>query len=108
MPLQGTVRDADWPRMIVPVVVLVASIGACSAMRPADAGTPVACRPGTADAWIGRAASTSIVDQARHASGSRSVRLVMPDESVSTDDPRIDRLNLYLDSQALITRATCG
>ena len=108
MPLQGSVRDADWPRMIVPVVVLVASVAACSAMRPADAGTPAACRPGNADAWIGRAASASIVERARHASGSRQVRLVMPDESAQDDSPRIDRLNLYLDDSALITRTTCG
>jgi hypothetical protein len=108
MPLQGSVRDADWPRMVVPVVVLLASVAACSAMRPADAGTPVACRPGNADAWIGRAASASIVEQARHSSGSREVRLVMPDEAMQDENPRIDRLNLYLDGQALITRTTCG
>lgn len=108
MPLQGTVREADWPRMIVPVVVLVASVAACSAMRPADAGVPIACRPGNADAWIGRAASASIVDQARHASGSDQVRLVMPDEAAQDDSPRIDRLNLYLDEHALITRTRCG
>jgi hypothetical protein len=108
MPLQGTVREADWPRMIVPVVVLVASVAACSAMRPADAGTPTACRPGHADPWIGRAASASIVEQARHASASDRVRLVMPDEAAQDDSPRIDRLNLYLDEHALITRTTCG
>jgi hypothetical protein len=108
MPLQGNVREADWPRMIVPVVVLIASVGACSAMRPADAGTPMACRPGNADAWIGRAASASIVEQARHASASQRVRLVMPDETAQDAVPRIDRLNLYLDSHALITRTACG
>ncbi|WP_133479624.1 hypothetical protein [Cognatilysobacter segetis] len=108
MPLQATARDAEWPRMIVPVVVLLASIGACSAMRPADAGTPAACRPGAADAWIGRAASAPIVDHARAASGSRSVRLVLPDEAAQDDVPRIDRLNLYLDDHALIARTACG
>lgn len=107
MALQ-TVREGDWTRLVVPVVVLVASVAACSAMRPADAGTPSACRPGNADAWIGRAASATIVDQAREASGSRSVRLVMPDEAPQDDGARIDRLNLYLDDGALITRTTCG
>lgn len=107
MPLQ-TVREGDWTRLVVPVVVLVASVAACSAMRPADAGTPVSCRPGNADAWIGRAASASIVDQAREASGSRKVRLVMPDEAPGDDGARTDRLNLYLDDRALITRTTCG
>ena len=77
-------------------------------MRPADAGTPVACRPGTADAWIGRAASETTVEQAREASGSREVRLVMPDASTQADSPRIDRLDLYLDDRALITRTGCS
>jgi hypothetical protein len=77
-------------------------------MRPADAGTPVACRPGTADAWIGRAASSTVIDQARHASGSRAVQVVMPDETAQDDAPRIDRLILFLDDHALITRTTCG
>ncbi|TZF87661.1 I78 family peptidase inhibitor [Cognatilysobacter lacus] len=108
MPLQANVREAASPRMIAPVVVLLASVAACSAMRPADAGTPTICRPGNADAWIGRAASASIVEQARHASGSSTVRVVKPDESTSRNDPRIDRLNLYLDNRALITRTRCG
>ncbi|HEY4583963.1 MAG TPA: I78 family peptidase inhibitor [Lysobacter sp.] len=107
MPLQGTVREGDWMRLVVPVVVLVASVAACSAMRPADAGTPTACRAGNADQWIGRAASAAVVEQARQASGSREVRLVMPDETTG-DDLRSDRLSLYLDDGALITRSTCG
>jgi hypothetical protein len=108
MPLQATVRDADWPRMLVPVVVLLVSVAACSAMRPADAGTPMACRPGNADAWIGRAVSTTIVEQARHASGSRQVDVVMPDEAAPDNAPRVDRLMLFVDAHALITRTACG
>lgn len=108
MALHTPVRDADWTRLVVPVIVLVASVGACSAMRPADAGTPQACRPGNAEQWVGRAASAAIVDQARAASGSRKVRLVMPDRGADDLGTRTDRLNLYLDSHALITRATCG
>jgi len=108
MPMHGTVRDADWPRMIVPVVVLLASVGACSAMRPADAGVATACRPGNADAFVGRAASADVVEQARLASGSRSVRQVMPDEAAPDAAPRVDRLELYLDDHALITRTSCG
>ena len=106
MPLQS-VREGDWTRLAGPVVVLVASVGACSAMRPADAGTPSACRPAAADAWVGRAASAGVVDQARRDSGSRTVRLVMPDEMPADAAPRIDR-NLFLDDRALITRARCG
>lgn len=108
MPLQGSVREGDWARLAVPVVVLLASVAACSAMRPADAGTPTACRPGNADQWVGRAASASIVEQARQASGSDTVRLVMPDEMADDSRMRVDRLNLYLDDRSLITRTTCG
>ena len=108
MPLQNSVREGDWPRLVVPVFVLVASVAACSAMRPADAGTSTACRPGNADTWVGRAASATIVEQARQASGSQAVRLVMPDEAATDDGARMDRLNLYLDDRALITRTTCG
>jgi hypothetical protein len=108
MPLQGHARDPDFPRLLVPVAVLLASIAACSVMRPADAGASLACRPGAADAWIGRAASAAVIEQARHASGSREVRLVMPDESPQDARPRIDRLNVYLDVGALITRTDCG
>ncbi|MGY4514491.1 hypothetical protein [Lysobacter sp. HA18] len=107
MPLQASIRG-EWSRLFVPIVVLLSSVAACSAMGPADAGIVHACQPGNADAWIGRAASASIVDQARQASGSRKVRLVMPEQTAGDDDPRIDRLNLYLDDGALITRTTCG
>lgn len=108
MPVTGSVREGDWTRLVVPVLVLVASVAACSVMPPADATAraPV-CQPHGADAWIGRAASTSIVEQARNASGSRSVRLLMPGDR----EPRVaelDRLNLHLDEQSLIVRATCG
>lgn len=88
-------------------MVLVASVAACSAMRPADAVTTTVCHPGNADALVGRAASAAIVEQARQASGSTTVRLVMPNETAQ-ESSRVDRLNLYLDGGALITRTTCG
>lgn len=108
MASHDTVSAADWPRMLAPVAVLVASVAACSAMHPADAGVPMTCRPGAADAWVGRAASASIVAQARHSSGSRVVKVVMPGAAPLDDDPRIDRLVLFVDRHALITRARCG
>jgi hypothetical protein len=108
MPLHGNVREGDWTRLLVPVVVLVASVGACSAMRPADAGTPIAaCRADAAQPWIGRAASADIVEQARRASGSESVGLVMPGEPRQPAE-RIDRLELFLDERSIIAGARCG
>ncbi|TBR10170.1 MAG: hypothetical protein EPO46_08435 [Lysobacter sp.] len=101
-------REGEWSRLVFPVAVLLASVAACSVMPPADAGTPpVACRANGADPWIGRAASTDIVDQARRASGSRIANLVMPGERAPSG-ARVDRLDLFLDRYSLITRATCG
>lgn len=107
MPLPANTSDAAFPRLLVPVVVLIASVAACSVMPPADANTPSACQPGNADRWIGRAASAEIVEQARQASGSETVRLHMPDATLDSE-VRNDRLSLELDERSIITRATCS
>lgn len=108
MPVHGSVREGDWTRLAFPVMVLVASVAACSVMPPADASAhaPV-CRPQGAEAWIGRAASAEIIERARHGSGSTSVRLVMPGEAEPQVE-QLDRLNLFIDDRSLIARATCG
>lgn len=108
MPVHGSEREGDWTRLVVPVAVLLASVAACSVMPPAGASAraPV-CRPQGADAVIGRAASAAIVEQARGASGSASVRLLMPGEPEPQVE-ELDRLNLELDGQGVIARAICG
>jgi hypothetical protein len=108
MSVNGTAREGDWTRLVVPVAVLVASVAACSVMPPAGASAraPV-CQPDGAESMIGRAASAPIVEQARTASGSHSVRLVMPGEPQPQVE-QLDRLVLHLDERSLITRATCG
>lgn len=108
MPVNGTAREGDWTRLLVPVAVLLASVAACSVMPPAGASAraPV-CQPHGADEVLGRAASASIVEQAREASGSQSVRLVMPGEREPQVE-QLDRLNLFLDAGSVIQRATCG
>lgn len=108
MPVQGHVREGDWTRLVVPVAVLLASVAACSVMPPAGASARAAvCQPQGADASLGRAASAPIVEQARHRSGSATVRLVMPGEPEPQVE-QLDRLNLFLDEHSLIARATCG
>lgn len=108
MPVHGTAREGDWTRLAVPVAVLVASVAACSVMPPAGASSRAAvCQPHGVEDWLGRAASAGIIEQARHNSGSQSVRLVMPGEREPQVE-QLDRLNLFLDERSLITRATCG
>jgi hypothetical protein len=108
MPIHEHAKEADWTRLLVPVVVLLASVAACSVMPPADAGTPAsACVPGRAEYWVGRAASAEIVEQARLASGSQSVRLVMPEDRLP-EGYEVDRLNLVLDAQSVIRQVSCS
>lgn len=108
MSVPGQVREGDWTRLVLPMAVLLASVAACSVMPPADATVRVpVCQPHGADAWIGRAASAEIVEQARQGSGSVAVRLLMPGEAEPQVE-QLDRLNLFLDDRSLITRATCG
>ena len=108
MPVEGPVREGDWTRLVVPVAVLLASVAACSVMPPAGASARVdVCQPHGAEAWIGRAASAAVVEQARVDSGSHAVRLVMPGEHAPQVE-QLDRLNLFLDERSLVTRATCG
>lgn len=106
--MPATARDADWTRLIVPALVLAASVAACSVMPPAhsSAHAPV-CRPHGAEDWIGRAASNDVADEARRASGSRDVRLLMPGDGEPQVE-QLDRLNLHLDASGVIERATCG
>lgn len=108
MPVNGTAREGDWTRLVVPVAVLVASVAACSVMPPAGASARAAvCQPHGAGDWIGRAASAGVIEQARRNSGSETVRLVMPGEREPPVE-QLDRLNLFLDDGSLILRATCG
>lgn len=108
MPVQGHAHEGDWTRLVVPVAVLLASVAACSVMPPAGASArALVCQPHGAEAWIGRAASAPIVEQARHGSSSTTVRLVMPGEPEPQVE-QLDRLNLFLDGRGLIARATCG
>lgn len=106
MPTQ--VREGDWSRLLLPVGVLLVSMVACSAMPPADAGTPVAaCHASPAANWEGRAASVDIVEQARRASGSSTVRLVMPGRN-APGNARVDRLEVFLDGRSIISKVNCG
>lgn len=108
MPVDGPAREGDWTRLVVPTMVLLASVAACSVMPPAGASARAeVCQPQGAEAWIGRAASAVVVEQARIDSGSEAVRLVMPGERAPQVE-QLDRLNLFLDERSLVTRASCG
>ena len=94
---------------ILPAVVLLLSMVACTAMPPADAPPP-ANGPCNADAasWaIGRAATPEVVERARAESRSSDVRVIEPCQPVTMDyNPY--RLNINVNERGAIPGLTCG
>lgn len=107
MSIERRAGSSDWPRLVIPAAVLLASVAACSAMPPADAGAPMACHVDRAGPWIGRAASATVVEQARLDSRSETVHVVMPGDA-APDGFRLGRLTLFLDDRSIIERVSCG
>lgn len=90
---------------------LLASACVASPPPPDDAG-PEAARPAACDAQavaqlVGQPFSAGTAGQARHDSGSRTVRVIKPGMPVTTDY-RDDRLNVHVDDLGVITQLTCG
>lgn len=100
--------------LLVPVIVLLLSVGACSSMPPPP--DAVATAPGTGAgscnagpvAWaVGREATADVVERAQRESGSATTRVIGPGVMV-TMDHREDRLNLDTNERNVITRVRCG
>lgn len=112
-------RRADRPAprrekngLLVPVIVLLLSVGACSTMPPpSDASPPPPsagrCNADGARSAIGREPTPDVVERARVDSGSTTVRVIRPGDVV-TMDHREDRLNLDVNERNAITGARCG
>ena len=97
--------------LLVPVIVLLLSVGACSTMPPPEDPTAVPaagrCNADGARFAIGREPTPDIVERARVESGSATVRVIRPGDVV-TMDHREDRLNLDVNERNAITGARCG
>lgn len=101
-------QNAEVPRLLLPVIVLLLSVGACATMPPPP-GPPSAglCNAQGAIAAIGRAPTADVVERARVDSGSASVRVIRPGDAV-TMDFRGDRLNLNVNARDAIDGVKCG
>jgi len=97
--------------LLVPVIVLLLSVGACSTMPPPSDVTPPPsagrCNADAARFAIGREPTPDLVERARAESGSATVRVIRPGDVV-TMDHREDRLNLDVNERNAITGARCG
>ena len=92
---------------------------ACSSTSPGSGGNsaqpPVAnedvtggsCDAKAASAYVGQAIGEQVAAQAKEAAGARGVRIIRPGMAV-TMDYRAGRLNLEVDEQGRIIRASCG
>jgi hypothetical protein len=80
---------------------------------PADAPPAVeppiaaACDADAADGFVGQAATTEVVEQARVAAGAAVARTLAPGQVV-TMEFRGDRLNLMVDEANVVTGMRCG
>ena len=96
--------------LLVPLVVLLLAVGACSTMPPPPDAPPPQGELCNAEAvrWaIGREATPDVLERARVESGSAAVRAARPGEMV-TMDHRPDRLHLEVNERGAITGARCG
>src|SRR5688500_18386721 len=97
-PSERTEPKRETHGLLVPVIVLLLSVGACSTMPPPPDAVAPGASAGTCNAepvaWaIGREATADVVERARQESGSTTVRVIGPGDVV-TMDHREDRLNL--------------
>jgi hypothetical protein len=89
------------------VLILLAALTACAPVPPAETPAPANCAAGAANGLVGKPYTADAVEQARIASGSRTVRVIRPGTAV-TMDFRVDRLNVDLDEKDVVTRVHCG
>ncbi|WP_190285732.1 I78 family peptidase inhibitor [Montanilutibacter psychrotolerans] len=96
---------------VLPVAVLLLSMGACAALPIDEATAPPpqagACHADGARSVMGLSPTRDVVELARVDSRSRTVRVIRPGDAV-TQDYSGDRLNLEVNDRGAITGAYCG
>lgn len=96
---------------VLPVAVLLLSMGACAALPVDEATGPPpqagACHADGARSVMGLSPSPEVVERARVGSRSRTVRVIRPGDAITLDYSG-DRLNLQVNDRGAITGAYCG
>ena len=107
--LEGSnMHPAEASPILLPVIVLLLSMGACATILPEEPRMPVAqCNVDGARWVIGRDPSSDVVERARVDSGSAMVRVIRPGDAVDMD-LRGDRLNLNVNARNAIEGMKCG
>ena len=101
-------RPAEASPLLVPIIVLLLSMGACATIPPQGPPMPIAQCNAAAVSWVlGREPTAEVIERARVESGSATVRVVQPGTAV-TADFRADRLNLNVNMRNAIDAVKCG
>lgn len=85
-------------------------LSACAATAgntPAQPASDGMCHADKAQYAVGKTYTVELGAEVQAASGAKAMRAIRPGQAV-TMDYRQDRLNLELDAQDKITRASCG
>lgn len=101
-------RSTDTAPVLMPVIVLLLSMGACATIPPE--GPPMAFAQCNAEGarWApGREPGNDVLEVARVESGSATVRVIRRGEMVTTDF-RADRLNFTINESDAIDGVKCG
>lgn len=88
---------------LLPAIALLA---ACTT-TPEPPRAAKQCDATAVQAQVGHLADEATIEVARDAAHAKTVRVIRPGQAV-TMDFRDDRLNLYLDEQGKVSRASCG
>lgn len=89
---------------VLPAICLLAACATPATEPPPAAGQ---CNADAAQAHVGHAASTAMIEAARKDAGADRVRTLKPGQAV-TMEYLAGRLNLYLDANGNIERIGCG
>lgn len=101
-------RPAETAPILLPVIVLLLSMGACATIPPDGPPMPLAqCNADGARWALGREPGSDVVERTRMESGSATVRVIRPGEAV-TEDFKTDRLNLDVNARNAIEGVKCG
>lgn len=99
-------------RPVTTLVLLAASLAACTAQTPTESTPPPAadlepsCGADKLVSYVGHNATEATIAAIRKASGAQAIRVLKPDTAV-TMDYRPDRLNIDVDENGIIKAFGC-
>jgi len=106
-PLGGQQAEGAAWGLPLSTAVLAAALAGCAGTPAQPPRPPGECDAGPAHIALGRTITPGVREEARKASGAEIVRVLTPGEVITMEyNPK--RLNLQLNRDNVVARATCG